>query len=338
MPEKILYILGAGASAYSLPLARSVYKEGASSPVIRGLAYEMARVDYNYLRKNYPDPITHEFIAAVGTRLNNLSKKADEFGDVDTYAKYFHLINPGGAELQELKRTLSEYFVLKQIVFKARDPRYLPWLVSIMDRKKFPENVKILNWNYDFQVQLASTAFGELEDVEHKAASFTYSASTISHYPNIDPAFHEFDELSLIHLNGIAGFNIPEDINLSSVFQKSNVGNVMGFLTNERNKLSSAIHFAWDQTDYHSNLLQHVKKMVLGTTILVVIGYSYPFFNRNVDKQIFEDLKSRNTLRKIYYQDPNLDGQQLKAQFDLYAGLDIVHIPSTTNFHIPFEY
>lgn len=77
--------------------------------------------------------------------------------------------------------------------------------------------------------------------------------------------------------------------------------------------------------------------MVSGTTILVVIGYSFPFFNREVDKQIFNELNNR-VLKKIYFQDPVLNGKQLISQFGLSDNLKIEHIERTENFHIPFEY
>lgn len=78
--------------------------------------------------------------------------------------------------------------------------------------------------------------------------------------------------------------------------------------------------------------------MIAQTTIVVVIGYSFPFFNREYDKQIFEQLKEEKTCRKIYYQDPVLNGQQLKSQFNLSPQIDIVHIDGTNNFYVPFEY
>ena len=85
--------------------------------------------------------------------------------------------------------------------------------------------------------------------------------------------------------------------------------------------------------------MNHVLNMVDRTTIVVVIGYSFPFFNREIDKQIFEKLNHPESgIKKIYYQDSVLDGKQLIAQFGLRSSIDIVHIKNTDNFHIPFEY
>jgi hypothetical protein len=72
-------------------------------------------------------------------------------------------------EIQQLKLTISKYFAIKQMVKNARDNRYLPWLVSIMNRRIFPDNVKIISWNYDFQVELAMGQIGQLEDINYAA-------------------------------------------------------------------------------------------------------------------------------------------------------------------------
>jgi hypothetical protein len=338
MVEKILYYLGAGASAQALPLARSVLGTGAV-PRIAGLAYELRQIDIDFVFKELKNEKNQASINSIKERCIKLADKADEFGDVDTYAKYLHLMHPGGSELEDLKKTLSQFFSIKQVLLNAEDKRYLPWLVSIMSNKIFPENVKIISWNYDFQVELASGQIGNLEDVDHSGSSFSYSPSMFYHYPNLDPTFSDFGFLSLIHLNGIAGFSKPSDLDTASIFQKRinrQPDQALSFLGD--NNLKPNVHFAWEKGRYHTLLMGHITKLIEHTTIMVVIGYSFPFFNRELDKQIFKHLKDKSPLRKIYYQDPILDGQQLKSQFDLDANFDIVHIQNTSNFYIPFEY
>lgn len=338
MPEKILYYFGAGASAQALPLARSVGGTNIE-PLIPGLAYDLKKIDLNPLLVDLIDKNYQQLLNKYKENFYQLAVKAEEFGDVDTYAKYLHLMQPGGTELQELKRTLSGYFCIKQLLFKAKDKRYLPWMVSIMDRKIFPDNVKILNWNYDFQVELAASNFSELEEVNHQGAGFTHQPALFKHFPNLDPTFSDFNFLSLIHLNGIAGYAKSDQFDSSSIFQKrynQSIDSALLYL--EEKNLQSQFHFAWEKNQYHRDLMTHVKNMIANTTIMVVVGYSFPFFNREVDKQIFSELKQDKSFKKIYYQDPVLNGEQLRAQFSLPEGFDIEHIQNINNFHIPFEY
>ncbi len=77
--------------------------------------------------------------------------------------------------------------------------------------------------------------------------------------------------------------------------------------------------FAWETNSTDKQRLQSLngllKKNLEDTTILVVIGYSFPFYNRRIDNEIFEVQKKR--LKKIYFQDPNLDGEFLRKRYNL---------------------
>ena len=50
---------------------------------------------------------------------------------------------------EDLKLPLAVYFGIKQKLAKVADSRYIPWLVSLMNTKRFPENIKVLTWNYE---------------------------------------------------------------------------------------------------------------------------------------------------------------------------------------------
>lgn len=64
-----------------------------------------------------------------------------------------------------------------------------------------------------------------------------------------------------------------------------------------RNELS----YAWEH-DGENELLQTILKRVEDTEVLVVIGYSFPYVNRRIDRYIFNSMKS---LKKIHIQDTN---------------------------------
>lgn len=337
MEEKITYIFGAGASAKALPLAR-VLKDKDGELLIEGLAMQLKSLDFTFLESFSRMEPSHSK-QNKSKIFREIAEKADEFGDVDTYAKYLHLIDPGGKELQKLKQVVSEYFILKQTIKNARDPRYLPWLVSIMDKKQFPRNVKILNWNYDYQIELAAAKIEDLEQISHHNSGFTYIPNFLNCLPNLDPNFSEFANLSLIHLNGTAGFVKDGSDVMESAFENKfdNSNEKLVSFINSKD-LHSQLHFAWEGNNHHKSLEFFIDQMIIDTTILVIIGYSFPFFNRKVDGEIFKILKRSSRLKKIYYQDPKLTGQQLKSQFDLPEDFDIKHISDVNNFHIPFEY
>jgi hypothetical protein len=77
--------------------------------------------------------------------------------------------------------------------------------------------------------------------------------------------------------------------------------------------LNNHLTFAWDhkfENEFYTQLKNSVKK----TEILVVIGYSFPFFNRDVDKLIINDFMGE-TLRKVYFQSVEEDVKDIRERF-----------------------
>jgi hypothetical protein len=340
MPEKILYYFGAGASAKALPISKSVNHQVAPAnhpPKIPGLAYGLKQISLEQIFESYQEQKFQIFKNKLTSEFSTLSDQANLFGDVDTYAKYLYI--KSDPKFPELKKTLSQYFSMEQMFLSKMDDRYLPWLIGIMETKQFPENIKILSWNYDFQVQLAFSEFGALEEIDINDNSYVYAPSHLPYYPLLDPNPDRDSNYSLIHLNGIAGFHNSTNGNALSIFQGPNRANrisALNYLMQE--SIKPKIHFAWEKGFYQNELHDKVLKMINDTTIIVVVGYSFPFYNREIDKVVFGELNNSNKLKKIYYQDPVLNGEQLRAQFSLRDDLSIVHIPQTEKFHIPFEY
>jgi hypothetical protein len=127
-------------------------------------------------------------------------------------------------------------------------------------------------------------------------------------------------------------------------------------------KSKPLITFAWEKDSETKksliNSYEIAKEIIKDTTILVIIGYSFPFYNREVDNMIFDVLKP--SLKKIYYQDPEIDGEFLRSRYNLPSAtkpntdkisnpnvahifrgitptLTIEHIENTDQFYIPVE-
>ena len=73
----------------------------------------------------------------------------------------------------------------------------------------------------------------------------------------------------------------------------------------QRNRIS----FAWERMN--DQYVQRISDCVSDAKVLVIIGYSFPFFNREVDRIIFEKMPS---LEKIYIQDPNASTVKMSLQ------------------------
>ena len=327
--------MGAGASAEAMPLVKATPSR-ADGP--KSLSNAMLAIAER-LTPNIPGSIikkhTHEpFYRKIAEELKVIAKEGDNYTTIDTYAKYLFLTDK--PKFDRLKFVLSVYFSLEQQYYKKLDRRYLVWLTSLMTNKSFPENVKVLTWNYDFQIQLTAELFTK-EDISYHNTITRHSPPLIDYYPSLqEDTFTEPNRVSLLHLNGIAGFyhtgNIHHHVFLNN--EMNNNGNYLNKLM--ENEGYCRMHFAWEK-EHQAIPIRIIDAMAKDVTILVVIGYSFPFFNREMDMEVYRAFRQYGKLRKIYFQDPNRDGEFLRAQFGYTDDIKIMHVSDTSALYIPFE-
>lgn len=196
---------------------------------------------------------------------------------------------------------LALYFNLEQKIVGV-DPRYNTFLISILNSSayQFPSNLKFLTWNYDLQFELAyqkllddhtdSLQYSKFNKNENSWKKEEFNSIKINGSCNmIDKSFGSFYHL----IKNISSDKVDlEDIDWALKYGFCHIKN--------RREFSSArvnINFAWyNDTDK----LNKIAALHDTTEVLVVIGYSFPFFNRDVDRKI---IRSMFRLKKIYIQD-----------------------------------
>lgn len=98
------------------------------------------------------------------------------------------------------------------------------------------------------------------------------------------------------------------------------------------------LNFAWEEA-YSRDLLEIlIPKIVQDATTLVVIGYSFPYFNRKIDRALFEKMPQ---LKNIYIQDkyPERIQQYITPVIpeDKFAKIKIVPLEDVEQFYLPPE-
>ena len=150
-----------------------------------------------------------------------------------------------------------------------------------------------------------------------------------SSWPNMRDGHDTGVNPFLFHLNGVAGY-----IHSERNFYDEIEGYFSFKTTLNRETLLS---FAWEDEAISSKKIFHEQRLPVAreiasqTQILVIIGYSFPFFNRDIDKVIMNTMMP--SLQKIYVQDPFYDGSQLNGLFDIAPPLlkNIVHVEQVDN-------
>ncbi len=74
------------------------------------------------------------------------------------------------------------------------------------------------------------------------------------------------------------------------------------YINNNRN-YKSMIDFAWEEDNEYTKASRKLALQVAERTdYLIVIGYSFPYFNREIDTALIETMQKSNKLKSIYLQ------------------------------------
>lgn len=307
----IFYLLGAGASVmqdkYSkkacLPLANDFVEK------INKLKFEIIDVfEYQRKTKKIMDEIDLK-IVGLNKSITEFLEEISKFGTIDEAMRYYYL-NSNINQFNDFKHVISIVFYLFENIEQFRDPRYKQFLMTLIEDKKLtlPKNIKILSWNYDNQFEHACY---EIQDNSNKVDIL-----------NKD---------NFIKINGSATFQAIQSNTLitdtTNIYQSE-----IEYFENFRHK-PNKIDFAWEE-EFKPKFDERLKslkgiRVVKKETILVVIGYSFPFINHKFDLQILETINPS----KVYYQNTIDQTEVLKERF----AKTFTFINDCNRFYIPTE-
>lgn len=348
---KVTYLLGAGASFNAIPIWDG---QGDSmidvANYIDGFITHRLSLEEN---KHYGTLKDNDKIKTLISKLEFYGNKAKEFGTLDIYARNLYLLNKK-SDLNDLKFNLSIYFDIwenftpykinlgfgsvdkrEDKAYDKIDKRYYSLLAVILDQTDgnplINENIKFISWNYDLQLEMAYRSFMDKPEVQ-----------TLNSINNFFNFFNNEKPKNIIHLNGFRGafdydnkiFPIIEDE------QPKNIGDyLVSFLESEKGFLSRAINYdkrikyAWEE---NSQTVKLANQILEETDILVVVGYSFPSYNRKIDSELLEAFETSNKgkSKKIIYQNPSNNLELLES----ITNIKVEHYEDVKQFYIPQEF
>jgi hypothetical protein len=330
VPEnKITYLVGAGASQQCLPIVSKMSEEILLT--IQWFSNAAGQSGYRSIQNGKAN-----ILKSILDDLTALAEicKPDRNFSIDTYAKKLK-ISGRENEYIKLKDTLTLFFTLQQRR-KFPDVRYDNFWASLLNKKdELPGNIKILSWNYDFQFELSYQDFIQSDSLRD-------SANTLNLITQKTPVerYKSIDEFQIFKLNGSATYNseavknvenyVVNDVKTcsnSDAFEK-----IFNYYTSRNVEIQNHLSYAWEH-DISNKFFEHLIDCIQHTNTLVIIGYSFPFFNRIIDKKI---LKSMQSLRKVYFQDPN--AAVIEERFSAIRGVTTYKlVPDTYQFVLPNE-
>jgi hypothetical protein len=301
--NEITYYFGAGASCQSMPLVADFEK----------------RFDY------FLDYVKRLNLPGSGTFLEyctQFKRDVSSHLSFDTlFKKLYHKQDNGTIQLY--KSLILAYFIYEQLLQvpeetdpdkrvagKSRnpDPRYEALIAGLLKPLntsiEFYTRVNFITWNYDANLVEALRTFVAPYVPLHKFILDKLADGQLVCTP----------QASITHLNGL--INHPQ-VNKGFAVPNETLNHILDELIHDFDRLStysSLISFSWEKLSYINGYLQmpdfvvKAKEAVQRSRNIVIVGYSFPLYNRPIDSFIL----NRNTLsgKDLYIQSP--DAAQIK--------------------------
>lgn len=347
----VTYLIGAGASAG---------KRGDNGDIIEGLpcVNEISKCLWDiYLlidRTSIPNDLewTDQQIGLASVedwekarksltqRLHRLHVFCELNATIDTYAKKL-VLKKRQEKFKELEQLLALFFIYLQLQ-NYPDTRYDTFLANILEPNlHFPQNIRVISWNYDSQFEIAYSEYDEKGELRVGSKNTRF---------NVD--------FEIIKINGTATFDnqtniatlrkeiwqkiwaIKDEPNRSEQLQREQTW-VLYFVYLYQlyvvdKKDNTHLSFAFDSSEPSEKTLNSIDKIISQTDALVIIGYTFPFFNREIDRRMLQNLKPQ---AKVYIQDkyPNRIKQNFKAVIADISEEQIEPKEETDQFFLPPE-
>lgn len=336
MSNNITYLFGAGASAKAVPVVSEF------NVALKDFLLLLEKNKEEFIAKKQDKRVCVDYQLIIDNVVQ-LIEESHRFGTIDTYARKLVLSNSTSI-LDKLKITLSIFFkfwqeydfrnketnrVEKKTILAGNkeflDKRYVALFSNLLirndDKIKIPDNINILTWNYDWQISMALKLF-----VGNLNLSEVHNYFGI--YPNINETFN-VNNPKVIHLNGMAGvFELTSNSKPMNIHDwKASDNSFISFMsqfdslyTNYNRsefKPSTAINFAWENTPVSIEARRAAIQIMKKTDILIVIGYSFPGFNLEIDRLLFKEYlgNKQNNNKYIFYQDRSANKELIRDSF-----------------------
>lgn len=316
--SEIVYLFGAGASANALPVVNQMPDR------IRKMIKELPDLD---AKDKLGLPCDPQNLQVLSDELKWLEEVIGGSATMDTLAKKWW-IQGENANYERLRAAIATYFVLEQ-AYGTPDPRYDTFWASMINgrSRELPKNVSILSWNYDSQFEITYQGYSRYSGMADIHAEL-----------GIDTNRRGTDEkFNIMKLNGTALFSMDNSpVNPFGSRTQMSIANYIYTLYIEgrdSQNIHNPLSFAWT-LGKADNLFPHIQSRIKDADILIVVGYSFPFFNREIDRKIIESMPN---LKKIYFQDKHPDNIKNAFRAISSKSFDIETTNYTDQFFLPPE-
>ncbi len=279
----IVYYLGAGASCGAIPMVNRFF---------RWKNFDL----YSELSRYAANQVNPEDRRKECDRISRLILLSQQDWSVDTFAN--NLFYHSESDYQDFKCILSAYLYAIESTPKT-DTRYQHLFSALRHRLNqnkqpvFFRNFGFISWNYDVQIEKAIAKLSRQVNIQEATKSVLLNEFQIFDLRR------SYFRIPVIRMNGsIAGNNSYGSEELTFPILNSNDSLIDVFwdrYSNLRdeylNLKKEPIRFSWDSKSVLKESIYSAQQLLEEAQHIVVIGYSFPYFNSLVDRKIFTKIR-----------------------------------------------
>lgn len=321
MDSKIVYLLGAGASFNALPLANTFAEK------LKQFSLDLNEIKRSSLPSGFGDSDIDPLIDDSWW----LCKEGGKHASIDTFAKKL-FFKKDHRNLKKLKAVVSTFLIIEQAKNNV-DYRYDSFLATILTEQNgsviLPDRLEIITWNYDTQLDKAFYGFCDDENYVIEKITLSDKVTRLNGYCGTEQSGH-IGKYFLTIMNGDHDAIISNGIELYNSYMRDNS--------------YPDINFAWEDSTLTKFSNQDISSIETASS-MVIIGYSFPYFNRDIDSILLSHFPPTLQPKKtIYLQLPENDQNSVATRIkslilpDLRDKVDIIPIIDTDQFYIPDEF
>ncbi|MBL7702028.1 MAG: hypothetical protein JNM14_07240 [Ferruginibacter sp.] len=345
--ENLTYILGAGASYESVPLVKNFARrfmffvksmgELINHPDVSFPDSKNIKKLHSFSLGLYKEISSHQSFDTFFKKLFH----TQEYARINLYKKVLNIyflwesatIQNGNASENDINEKQEGDFIKKSKIDKRYDALVAGLLVPKKGIIQPYCKVNFLTWNYDLNLLMSlknylapnNTIGGFLSSIDKGGGVWKYK-----------------EDFTIINMNG---YFYRSEINNLTTITNVQINELIFSIIKEDyfddmviDHDSNLLKFAWES---ENKLIPIAKLVIDGSSNIVIIGYTFPLYNRLVDLSYLE--QSIISHKKIFIQDPNgdiirqnlIDYYQLKDNQILEKNLK--SIKDCDSFYIPSD-
>lgn len=307
--SELTYVLGAGASYQSIPVVKTFSSRFSFFINEMKSTLNPAHIDRDtvlkFINEFYVELLAHSTFDTLFKKLfhsDNAGVTTSIYKQIlNLYFLWEHFKST--EELKDIKKTDDFTFKKEAKIDKRYDALIAGLLKPIPKKLELFRKVNFISWNYDLNL---------ISSIKNFYFNGYAYKDVLEQIKESDKIWNVYNEMKIINMNGYFYSHFLDNIH---DYYKANPEKYIrerlletdALISGKDERNANKISFAWEegviQKRERKGIIENAKMAIKASDTIVIIGYSFPLYNRLTDFEYFNGnvLKGKT----VYIQDPN---------------------------------